>query len=608
MRPVAGGLIGRARRCLRDDFESDPYLPYVLGLATLLAGFWFWHRVPNFATRDERWRIVDPMSFVGTVAADPGIDSVLAGMQQGRAFGATFYLFGLALLPVFVVAFLTGQLDAFVQLPEHASVDLWAHWQRTPAWIWTWSVVLGRLVVVALAVGCVYVTYRIGTVMRDRATGRLAALLLSFTWGFLVLAHEVGEDVPALFFFLLVVYFCIRYTETGEPALFLAACLAGGIAIAVKLTTVVCVILIAGAFVLRVGNAGDDWRAALVRPRMLAVGAALGAGAIYLGFPTVVAGGLEPLVARIGRGTTGKTDPHGWRIEPTWWWFLRGYLNGMGLPLFVASVAGLLASVPRMIRRSTEADGIALVLIALAAYVRLYANWAYIRTHHLLPTIALLVVVLAVALRRLADARPKIGRPLVALLLLTSGLYAGVGDLGYAAQSRDRATGWLDSNAAPNATVETYPNDPQEAAVPHWMTVYRLSNRNATPGGAKESGMAWLRAIEERCPDYVQLHYYESVLVLAPDDWSERASRLSSDPRERFVRDLLAEDTYPYRVAATFGRRPAFLDNRTRSAGLPELVEVGLVPRAIQYGDPQDVGVDQYTVVLERTGQCNASG
>ncbi|WP_459191908.1 ArnT family glycosyltransferase [Halosimplex sp. J119] len=607
MRPVAGGLIGRAKRCLRDDLESDPYLPYILGLATLLAGFWFWHRVPNFATRDERWRIVDVMSFVGRVVDEPGIDSVLSGLRTGRTFGATFYLFGLALIPVFVVAFLTGQLDAFVELPEHASVDLWAHWNRTPAWIWTASILLGRLVVVALAVGCVYVTYRIGTVMRDRTTGRLAALLLSFTWGFLVLAHEVGEDVPALFFFLLVVYWCIRYTQTGDAALFLAASLAGGIAIAVKLTAVVCVLLIATAFVLRVGNAGDDWREALVRPRLLVVGAALGAGAIYFGFPAVVSGGLEPLVARITRGTTGKTDPHGWRIEPAWWWFLRGYLNGMGLPLFVASVGGLVASIPRVVRRSAEADGVALTLVTVAAYGRLYANWGYIRTHHLLFTMPLLVVVLAVGLMRLYDYRERVGGPLIALLLVTSGLYAGVGDLGYASQARDGATGWLDSNAAPNATVETYPDDPQEAAVPHWMTVYRPTNRNATPGGAKESGMDWLLAIEERCPDYIQLHYYESILVLAPDDWSERARRLSGDRREQFVRNLLAEDTYPYRVAGTFGPRPPFLDNESTRTGLPELVEVGIVPRSIQYGDPQDVGIDQYTVILERDGQCDPS-
>ncbi|WP_123538212.1 ArnT family glycosyltransferase [Halosimplex salinum] len=607
MRPVMGGLLGRARQCLRDDYESDPYLPYVLGLAAVLAGFWFWHRIPNFATRDERWRILDPMVPVGLFAEDPGIESLLEGMQQGRTFGATFYVFGLALLPVFVVAFLTGQIDAFVALPEHGAVDLWALWNRTPRWIWTWSLVLGRLAVVAFAVGCVYVTYRIGTTMRDRATGRLAALLLSFTWGFLVLAHEVGEDVPALFFFLLVVYFALRYAETGDPALFLAGCACGGIAIAVKLTTVVVVPLLGIAYLLRIGNAGDDWLDALVQPRLLAVGAALGAGAVFVGFPSVVAGGLEPLVARIQRGTTGKTDPHGWRVEPTWWWFLRSYLNGMGLPLFVASVGSLVAGLPRMWERSTEADGYALALIGVASYFYLYANWAYIRTHHVLPTIPLLVLVLAAGLMRLTDAHETVGRAVVAVLLVTSGLYAGVGDVGYASQPRDEATDWLRTNAAANATVETYPNDPQEAAVPHGMEIYRPSNREATPGGAKGSAMEWLLAVEERCPDYVQLHYYESILALAPDDWSERARRLSGERRAQYVRDLLAEDTYPYRVAETFGPRPAFLDGEPRSAGLPELVEVGLFPRTIQYGDPQDVGVDQYTVILERDGQCGAS-
>ncbi|QLH77288.1 glycosyltransferase family 39 protein [Halosimplex rubrum] len=607
MRPIAGGLVGRARRCLRADFESDPYLPYILGLAALLSGFWFWHRVPNFATRDERWRLVDPMSFVGTVAADPSIESALDGLSEGRTFGATFYLFGLALVPVFVAAFLTGRIEAFVAMPEHASVDLWAHWQRTPRWIWTWSIVLGRLVVVALAVGCVYVTYRIGTTMRDRATGRLAALLCSLTWGVLVLAHEVGEDVPALFFVLLVVYWSLRYAETGDAGLFLAACLAGGVAIALKLTTAVVVALIAVAFLLRVGNAGDDWRAALVRPRMLAAGAALGAAAIFVGFPTVIADGLDPLVARIQRGASGKTDPHGWRVEPTWWWFLRSYLGGLGLPLFVASVGALAASLPRLFDRSTEADAVALALVGLAAYGRLYSNWAYVRVHHLLPTFPLLAVLVAAALVRLRESRPGLARPLIAVLLVTSGLYAGAGVLGYAAQPRDGATDWLRAEAGANATVETYPNDPQETAVPHDVTVYRPSNRNATPGGANPGGGPWLLGLETRCPDYVQLHYYESVLVLAPDDWSERARRLGGERRRQYVRDLLAEDTYPYRVAATFGSRPAFLDGRSRSAGLPELVEVGLVPRTLQYGDPQDMGVDQYTVILERNGRCTPS-
>ncbi|MFC6724983.1 ArnT family glycosyltransferase [Halobium palmae] len=607
MRPVTGGLLGRARRRLVDDLRRDPYLPYVLLLAAVLAGFWFWHRVPNFATRDERLRIVDPMTAVGIFADDPGVDSLLRAMGDGREFGATFYLYGLALVPVFVAAFVTGQLDAFTALPGLLGVDHWAEWNETPRWIWTWSILLGRLVNVAFAVGCVYVTYRIGTEMRDRATGRLAAVLLSLTWGLLVLAHEVGEDVPALFFFLLVAYLGLRYAQTGEESLFLASCVCGGVAIALKLTTVVCVVLIVVAYLLRVRNAGSEWRDALARPGLFVGGAVLGAVVIVLGFPTVLTHGIDVLGGRILRGATGKGEPHNYIVAPTWWWLLRGYLNGLGLPLFVAAVGAVGASVPLLRERTTEAYGLALSFVGVGTFLLLYARWAYIRTHHLLPTFPLLALVVAVVAMRSLKYNRSLARPFVALLLVTTALYAGVGDLGYATQPRDRATAWLATNAPENATVETYSHDPQEAAVPHGMTVYRPSHQHATEG-SELSRHNWTLRIEERCPDYVELNYYYAFYQLAPESHSARAEQLSRHRLDGYYSSLIRGGEYPYDVVAEFGPRPEFVRESNASADrLPELLRVGIDPRSIQYGDPQDFGVDQYTMILERTGRCTVS-
>jgi hypothetical protein len=607
MRGVIRESLRRVRRQVADDLAADPYLPYLLLLAAFVASFWFWHRVPAFATRDERWRIVDPMVAVGAFAEDPSFESFKRGVRFWRPFGATFYLYGIVLIPVFVVAFATGELAPLARIPARFGTDPWTLWYGTPRWIWTWGILLARLVNAAFAVGCVYVTYRIGTEMRDRATGRIAAVLLTFTWGLLVLAHEVGEDVPALLFFLLVVYLGLRYAQTGEAVTFLGASAAGGAAIAFKLTAAVSVILVVVAYLLRVRNAGPGWREALVRPGLFVGGGVLGAVVIFLGFPTVLTHGVDVLLERIVRGTTGKTEPHNYIVAPTWWWLLRGYLNGLGLPLFVAAVGAVGASVPLLRERSPEADGLLLSFVGLGTFLLLYARWAYVRTHHLLPTFPLLVLVIAIVAARLLDWSRSLARPLIAVLVLSSALYAGVGTLGYATQPRDEATAWLATNAGPNATVETYSHDPQEAAVPHGMTVYRPSHQSATEGD-ELSRHEWTVRIEERCPDYVELNYYYAFYQLAPDSHSARAERVSRHRLEGYFSSLVRGDEYPYDVVAEFGPRPEFMQDSGSSVDrLPELLRVGIVPRSIQYGDPQDFGVDQYTMILERTGRCTPS-
>jgi hypothetical protein len=201
----------RAKRQVADDLRADPYLAYILLAALLLASFWVWHRLPNFATRDERWRVVDPVEVLAAYLDDPRLGSISEGVAYWRTYGAAMYLSAVALVPVFVVVLATDSLPVFADMGRHMSTGFWDHWLRTPGWIWTWSVLPVRLANVAMAVGSVYVTYRIGTTMRDRATGRIAASLLTVTWGFLVLAHEGGADVPALFFLLLSLYFAIRY-------------------------------------------------------------------------------------------------------------------------------------------------------------------------------------------------------------------------------------------------------------------------------------------------------------------------------------------------------------------------------------------------------------
>ena len=605
-----------AKRQVIDDLATDPYLPYILGLALLLGLVGIWHRVPNFATRDERWRVIDPMEVIGHVVADPSIDSLRKGLVSWRNYGATFYLYGLAILPVVAVAAVTGQLEVFVDAATHRfaapagreTVNYWQHWQGTPDWVWTWSIVLSRLVNVVLGVGSVYLMYRIGTRLRDRATGRLAALLLTVTWVFQILIHEAGEDGPGVFFLLLAFYLAARYIEDGEPFHLFAGAVAGGFATAIKLSMGVIAIALGVAFVLRVRHSDEGWKATLWRPRVFVGAAALGALTILLGYPSVFAGGPEVLGERIGRGVSSKGDLHGWRDKPSWWWILRGYLHGGGIPLALGLLGGVVAALPRLRERSLETDGIILALVSVGLWLAVFVRWEYIRSTHLFPTFPLLAIVLAIGLGRLTVRRETVGRALVAVLLVTSGIYTAVGVAGFAAEPRDQATSWLAGNAPDDATVETYEYDPQEAAIPHHLTVNHPHNRTMTVNGDRVTldWDSWIVAMPERCPEYVSLTYPGAISYLVPENHSMRSERRSNPELRQYISDLLSEDRYAYAIVGEYGPRPWFLrtaDPEPRGRWW-NLGRVGVYPRTIQYGDPQDLGIDQYTVILERTGEC----
>jgi 4-amino-4-deoxy-L-arabinose transferase-like glycosyltransferase len=445
MRRTGRELVGRARRTILADLRSDPVLRYTLLLAAALTTFWFWHRLPNFATRDEQARLFDPMVAVGTFLADPSLDSLKAGVAWGRVpFGATFYLFALALLPVVIVAAIVGQLDAFLAFqPGALEYGYWDVWRETPAWIWTVSLALVRLFEAAFAVGCVYLTYRIGLELRDRATGRLAALFLTFTFGLLTIAHEGGEDVPALFFTLLALYLLVVYVRTGEAAPFLVASAAGGLAMAFKLTAAPVVAVVAAAFLLRAHRAGPDvgsaWQATRRQAWLVPVGAALGLAAMLVGFPTLLVGNVDFVYQRVFVYSLNRTTHPTGPDAPVWWWFTKQYFNAFGLPLFLGTVGGLAATVARFRDRRRNRHATALLLVTLGLFVFMFSRWHDFRTHHLLPTFPPLVLLLAAALVRFRERSPGAANVVIALLLVSGGLYAGAGVLSYADAPRDDA-------------------------------------------------------------------------------------------------------------------------------------------------------------------------
>lgn len=579
-------LSGAVER-VRSDLDEDPYLVYVLALAVVTAGFGIWFRVPNFAAPDEFSRLVDPMEAAGKFVADPGWESLRRGVTDGRSLGATFYLYGLIMVPVLLAVLVSGHLGEFARLGTLTS--RWDLWHAAPAWFWTSAILLGRLSSVAFGVGCVYLTYRIGTDHRNRWTGRVAATLLALSVGFVGEAHLVGEDVPMLFFLLLTIHLAARYAETGDRRRFWLGCLTGGLAIAFKLSGGVAALLLGVAHLQRARDA-DDPLATLVDPTLLIGGLLLGVATVYVGLPSVLVGGPGELFTRTTTAISSKTGKSGGLAAPIWYWFVRQYLRGLGWPLFLAAAAGLLATVAQVVRRRRLRLRAELLLAGVVLYLLVYSRWEFVRLRHLLPTIPMVLVLFAGQFDRFRT-RPdaaRIARPVLAVLLVTTALFVGVADFQYANDPRDRATAWMRDNVEDGATVEVYENSVADVAVVHGRPVqhYAFSEHNATHSDSlvldERAFTDWMVSTPDREPAYVQLTANELALLNPHDPEGDRFPR-----RRAFVRRLLNGE-YDYAVVASFGERP-----RNRSLW-SELWRSGVFPELD--------GSEKYVVILKRTG------
>lgn len=600
-------VVHRAKQQFRSDIREDPYLGYVLVVTLVLAGFWFWHRIPVFTTWDEHDRVLDPLVAYSSVINNPSLSGLQEGIAWGREpWGGTFYLYALAVLPVVIGAAVTGSIDAVagIGLPEYtyAHYEVWA---ETPRWVWTWSLVFVRLTNVVLAVATVYLTYRTGTEIWNRSTGRLAAVMLMLTFGFLKLAKEGGEDMPAAFLVLLAVYLLVRYLKSGVDRRLYEASAVGGVALAFKLTVAPVVLAIGLAHLLRARSEPGSWWEAFWRPRFLATGAGLGLVVLLLGFPSLLVGDVDHVAERLFLSAGEKVGNEMGPTAPTWWWFLRTYLSGFGLPLLLGTLAGVTGSIyflwdrvnslDSLRTRAPQVDSIALLMGTLGLFLLLISTWHDWRVHHLLPTFPFIMLLTAWAFRRFGEYRPTATRVALALVLVTTAVYTGVGTAEYASMPRDDAVGWLNENAVEGATMETYYHGFIENAVPHGMTI--------NPLWEGENGTAI-----DRCPRYIQVGYKE-LLYLQNISEDQLAADVDSNVTERaaYIRALVNGE-YNYEIIKEFGPRPPnFVPERPTPGSLTDLIPLGIYPHSDQYGDEQELSVNQYVAIMERQGPCDDS-
>jgi len=553
----------------RRDLDADPYLRYILLVSAVGFLFGIWFRVPNFAGPDEFSRLIQPMKIAGRFVSEPGFSSLPTAATDGRSLGATVYIYAAVLAPIFVAILITGQLGEFARLGGIES--RWTLWHEAPEWFWTSAILLGRLLSVLLGVVCLYLLYRLGVKLRDRWTGRAAAVGLAVTFGFVESARLINEDIPMLVLLLLTILLCLRYVESGEELTFFAACFTAGLAVAFKLTGGSAVVTIGVAYLLRARRT-ETARAALARPKLLLGGLAVGVVTITVGFPSVLFGGPGELLTRITHTSGQKTTLPGGVAAGIEFWLLRGYLSAFGLPLVVGVLTGVALTVRRCLGEDDGFDDrLLLVATPLVVTLAVFAQWRYVRVHHLLPTIPPLLLLSALGVNY-TDRTNKPMRVALAVLLVTSGAFSAVGTVSMTTYPRDAGTDWLRSNTEPEDTVEVYENSIADVAAVHGRPTqhYSYQEENATYSNSlvlnERAYTEWILNMPDRRPEYIQLTGAELQYVTQghPD-------RGQFPQRAAFIEGLLS-GAYNYTVVAEFGHRS------TNSSPGARLARAGIKP------------------------------
>ena len=99
---------------------------------------------------------------------------------------------------------------------------------------YTLLIVIGRLLSLAMAAGCVVLVDKCGREMLDRRAAALAALITALVTPFVYYAKTANLDVPYLFWFLASLYFYLRLRASGRAPDYLFFALTAVFAVCTK--------------------------------------------------------------------------------------------------------------------------------------------------------------------------------------------------------------------------------------------------------------------------------------------------------------------------------------------------------------------------------------
>lgn len=454
-----------------------------------------------------------------------------------------------------------------------------------------YETLVGRLSLISrLATACVgacgvVLMHRVAKRMAGEVAARLAALFLAVNVAYAAYSHFAYMEVPLVVMLLVCLLFGLRTLQTRKTRDLALAAFTAGMAVSVKynaalFAAVILFILLASMTTEAVKAAGSSavsrgssrFRSVLaaipLKPALLCAG--LVAAGFLLTTPFAVLDyrtfldymARQSVIAKEGYKVFAGVSAWAGNFE------LLGVCFGPVLfPLILAAWAGLL--IRWMTRRSAIE---ALAVFPPLIYYLYIGTWRITAIRYVLPMVPFLILSAVILVDRLALSRPRLKRPVLAVVAVVLAFSAFVSFrnlLSFTADSRVRAERWMAERVSAGSRIEAYSYKMYLPRIPSGLAFERinpdfvadspgLAVSGADGPAAPDSGRTGNRpaftreGLQGRNPDYIILSsfYDDRYLPSASNQTDVLHPELA-----RYYREL-TDGSAGYGVAAVFaGRR-----------------------------------------------------
>jgi 4-amino-4-deoxy-L-arabinose transferase-like glycosyltransferase len=309
---------------------------------------------------------------------------------------------------------------------------------------------LARSLSAVMATLVVCFTFIIGMTLFNKGIGYLAAFLLTVSASFVGIAHVATVDGQANFWYWSSCLFALLIWKRGDRRWYILAALTAGLAIGTKIDRIVVLFPLVLSHFLR-----SDRRHTR---NLLLVGIVI-AGGYIVANPTLLVSPFEFL-----DGFTRDFFFNALRGEPgqtSYIWLFNYVRDGLGLPLFATTVAGLAYGLYTL-ARGKDAAAIVWLLATCIPYYLIIGSLSQVFPRYAILCFPSLMVFTAygcaAVITRLSQPYTFAAKVMLGSIIGYSFLYTVELILQFSNDPRYQATKWIEQHAPANATIEVLPN------------------------------------------------------------------------------------------------------------------------------------------------------